>query len=302
MSAVAKNTFINGWNSESSTPGIRFANSVKVRTFEPVTTNYGVNTGETEIVSNQNMTYGNVEAAFKLSRNKIQSDQQKSRQKRIQSRDAKRADYKKQIANNIRIVRRRLEEFKATPPDATTLVQFQRAMEEDLTRMGNVLQQEDKLHLGIFEEEIQALHQVFAEIQQLQPAPAISNIAAVLAAESATAEKIQQGIREVEQQLQDMVHMMTQEPTGQILAELDTMITQADQTIRYLITIPKTPEERGKIASLIGQLREMKERHNQYILSSVGKKGGAGRKGYTAGRKTIRKHRRRRTLKITRHR
>ncbi len=32
------------------------------------------------------------------------------------------------------------------------------------------------------------------------------------------------------------------------------------------------------------------------------KTGGAGRKGYTAGRKTIRKYRRRRTLKIRRHR
>lgn len=281
MSEAAKNTtHINGWNSEPAKRGVQFANAVRVRTFEPITMNYGMNTGETEIVSNQNMTYGNLEEAFKLSRNKMQNDQQKSRQKRIQSRNAKREDYKKQIATNIRIVRRKLEEFRESPPNADILLQFQREMEKDLTNMVNILQQEDKLRRGIFKEEIQALDQLFSEIQQLQPAtvPATTNIAAVLAAETETARKIQQGIHEVEQLLQDMENVMIQNPTGQLLSELDTMITQADQTIRYLLSIPKTPEERATIASLIGKLREMKGRHNQYILSGVGKKGGVRRK------------------------
>ncbi len=291
MSAATNNTHINGWNSEPMKRGVQFANAVRVRTFEPVKTNYGVNTGETEIVSNQNMTYGNVEAAFKPSSNKMQADQQKSRQKRIQRRNKLREDYKNQMAENIRKIRSKLEEFKVNPPNAETLLHYQRAMEEDLVRLTYTFKREDKLNLGIFDEEIQAFKQLLTEFQQLQPAPATINIASVLAAETETAGKIQQGIHEVEQLLQDMENVMIQNPTGQLLAQLDTMITQADQTIRYLLSIPKTPEEREAIASLIGKLREMKGRYNQYILSDVGKKGGFRRKACTADRKTRKRRR-----------
>jgi hypothetical protein len=293
---MSENNHIVGWNSER--PGVQFANTVRVRTFERKKNNYGVNTGNTEIETEQNMSYQNVEAAYKTSRNTLKAGQNASRQQRIRSRDKKRDQYKKQIASNIRIIRQKLEEFQATPPDASTLSQFQGAMDQDLHRMATVLQEEDKLRLGIFNDEIAALNQMFSEIQQLRPAdssssPTLShpNISPILSEDSEIANRMRSGINEVEQLLQDMGGILSQKPTMHILAEFDTMIAQADQTIRMLLSTPKTPEEREKIVSLIGRLKTMKGMYNQYVLHSVGKKGGSRR----TQRKTRRSHKKRRT-------
>ncbi len=293
---MSEKNHIEGWNSER--PGVQFANTVRVRTFERKKNNYGVNTGNTEIETEQNMSYQNVEAAYKASRNTLKAGQNASRQQRIRSRDKKRDQYKKQIATNIRIIRQKLEEFKASPPDAPTLSQFQGAMDQDLHRMATVLQEEDKLSLGIFNDEIAALKQLFSEIQQLRPAVSSSspptvtpNIATLLAAETDKADKMRTGINEVKQLLGDMEGILGQKPTIHTLAEFDTMIAQADQTIRMLLSTPKTPEEREEIVTLIGRLKTMKGLYNQYVMRSVGKKGGSRR----TQRKNRRSHKKRRT-------
>lgn len=271
---------------------LRFANTVNVRTFRPQTTNYGVNTGNTEILSEERFTHENVEAISKESRNRLKAEQLTSKRKREAQRDARRTNLINQIEENLTIYRNGLTTLRSDLTNVHTIQMLKYHASKDFPNMLRALRNEYKVKPELMQAHVDQINQLYSEIEALQPVPVAPVVPA--APMKSNAGEIQGAMEEIEHMLGEMDILLRQKITASGMQQLNTMIDQIDQRLRKIIMTPKTPDERAQIVELSGRFREIKGRYNQYVLSGVGKKGG-GRSTRKHGRQHRRSTSRRRS-------
>jgi hypothetical protein len=272
-------------SSGNATGRLRFANTVNVRTFRPKTNNYGVNTGETEILSETPFTHENVEAISKESRNRMKAEQMASKQKRESKRDARRADLIKQIEENLTVYRDGLTQMRSNLTNVHNIQILKYHASNDFPKMLLVLRNEYKVKPEVIQHLVDQINQLYSEIEALQPSTVLP-----AAPMKPIAEEMQGALEEIDHILGEMDFLLRQKITASGMQQLNTMIDHIDQRLRKIIMTPKTPDERAQIVELSGRFREIKGRYNQYVLTGVGKGGSRStRKHRRHGRSTSRR-------------